>query len=176
MYAHLSSCVWHCLQLLLPFACVHSRNKLYSQESYQFHSCRHGTAHEGLMLLLFDICFVCGAVYNMHFHNGTQGPLDNFMIQFNKNSFGLAPGSQNVPVPQLGPGSTHSAVLPLVQSPALVSPTAASSLLQVCHVFAMHTFMHLTTLLRTLPAFELKSRKRSCTGWLLDAYVSNAFL
>ncbi|KAL3140598.1 hypothetical protein ABBQ32_005169 [Trebouxia sp. C0010 RCD-2024] len=70
-------------------------------------------------------------VYNMHFHNGTQGPLDNFMIQFNKNSFGLAPGSQNVPVPQLGPGISHSAVLPLVQNPALVSPTAASSLLQV---------------------------------------------
>lgn len=53
------------------------------------------------------------------------------MIQFNKNSFGLAPGTQNVPVPQLAPGSTQTAVLPLVQNPALVSPTAASSLLQV---------------------------------------------
>ena len=71
------------------------------------------------------------AVYKLQFHNGTQGPLDNFMIQFNKNSFGLAPGTQNVPVPQLEPGSTHTAVLPLVQNPTLVSPTAASSVLQV---------------------------------------------
>ena len=82
-------------------------------------------------------CFVF-AVYKMHFQNGSQGPLDNFMIQFNKNSFGLAPGSQNVPVPQLGPGSSQTAVLPLVQNPALVSPTAASSLLQVCAAFSIH--------------------------------------
>ncbi len=53
------------------------------------------------------------------------------MIQFNKNSFGLAPGTQNVPVPQLAPGATQTAVLPLVQNPTLVSPTAASAVLQV---------------------------------------------
>ncbi|DBB17838.1 TPA: hypothetical protein ACH3X3_002858 [Trebouxia sp. C0006] len=70
-------------------------------------------------------------VYKLHFHNGTQDPLDNFMIQFNKNSFGLAPGTQNVPVPQLAPGATQTAVLPLVQNPTLVSPTAASAVLQV---------------------------------------------
>ena len=73
----------------------------------------------------------------MHFQNSTEGPLDNFMIQFNKNSFGLAPGSQNVPVPQLAPGSSQTAVLPLVQNPALVSPTAASALLQVCAAFSI---------------------------------------
>lgn len=82
------------------------------------------------------------AVYRMHFQNGTQGPLDNFMIQFNKNSFGLAPGSQNVPVPQLGPGSSQTAVLPLVQNPALVSPTAASSLLQVCAACIMCSYTY----------------------------------
>lgn len=107
--------------------CVHSCNKLSSQAIKLWH-------HP----LVPDSPGVCVAVYSMHFHNGTGGPLDNFMIQFNKNSFGLAPGSQNVPVPQLGPGSSHSAVLPLVQSPALVSPTAASSLLQVCAVVATY--------------------------------------
>ena len=97
----------------------------------------------------------------MHFHNGSQGPLDNFMIQFNKNSFGLAPASQNVPVSQLGPGSSHSAVLPLVQNPALVSPTAASSLLQVlwCSQYAhMDRLGHIVT---DLPALELQSREKS---------------
>ena len=53
------------------------------------------------------------------------------MIQFNKNSFGLAPGTQNVPVPQLAPNASQTAVLPLVQNPTLVSPTAASAVLQV---------------------------------------------
>ena len=96
------------------------------------------------------------AVYKLQFHNGTQGPLDNFMIQFNKNSFGLAPGTQNVPVPQLEPGSTHTAVLPLVQNPTLVSPTAASSVLQVrgrvhmphlschtCNMIIIHPNIHI---------------------------------
>ena len=53
------------------------------------------------------------------------------MIQFNKNSFALAPSSQNVPVAQVAPGSTQTAHLPLVQNPALLSPTAASAVLQV---------------------------------------------
>lgn len=92
----------------------------------------------GIIGLNVTLSFFMFAVYKMHFQNGTQGPLDNFMIQFNKNSFGLAPGSQNVPVPQLGPGSSQTAVLPLVQNPALVSPTAASSLLQVCAAFSIH--------------------------------------
>ena len=134
LYAHLCNCFWHCLQLLLP------------RSSISCIPADKGQPMKVLCCFCLTSVFVCGAVYNMHFHNGTQGPLENFMIQFNKNSFGLAPGSQNVPVPQLGPGSTHSAVLPLVQSPALVSPTAASSLLQVCSVFGMHTCMHLTTL------------------------------
>lgn len=56
------------------------------------------------------------------------------MIQFNKNSFGLAPGTQNVPVPQLPPGASQTAVLPLVQNPTLVSPTAASAVLQVRYI------------------------------------------
>lgn len=30
--------------------------------------------------------------YNLKFENHTQTPLDNFMIQFNKNTFGLAAG------------------------------------------------------------------------------------
>ena len=80
-------------------------------------------------------------MYKLHFHNGTQGPLDNFMIQFNKNTFGLAPSTQNVPLQQLVPGSTQTAFLPLVQNPALVSPAAASAVLQVKWTSRMATLV-----------------------------------
>jgi len=37
--------------------------------------------------------------YDISFENGTQGVLDGFMIQFNKNTFGLAAG-EALKVPQ----------------------------------------------------------------------------
>ena len=37
--------------------------------------------------------------YDISFENGTQGVLDGFMIQFNKNTFGLAAG-ETLKVPQ----------------------------------------------------------------------------
>ena len=71
------------------------------------------------------------AVYKLHFHNGSQGPLDQFMVQFNKNSFGLAPATQNIPVAQVAPGSSQTAVLPLTLNASMLSPAAVSSTLQV---------------------------------------------
>ena len=69
-------------------------------------------------------------MYKLHFHNGTSGPLDQFMVQFNKNSFGLAPSTQNIPVAQIGPSSSESAVLPLLLNSSMLSPAAVSSTLQ----------------------------------------------
>ena len=71
------------------------------------------------------------AVYNLHFHNGSQGPLDQFMVQFNKNSFGLAPATQNIPMAQVAAGSSQTAALPLTLNANMLSPAAANSTLQV---------------------------------------------
>ncbi|KAI3914016.1 hypothetical protein MKW98_010828 [Papaver atlanticum] len=67
--------------------------------------------------------------YSMSFENNTQAPLDGFMIQFNKNTFGLAAAGQ-LQVPQLQPGTTASVLLPMVLLQNL-SPGPPTSLLQV---------------------------------------------
>ncbi|KAK1308250.1 Beta-adaptin-like protein C [Acorus calamus] len=67
--------------------------------------------------------------YSMLFENNSQLTLDGFMIQFNKNTFGLAHAGQ-LQVPQLPPGSTARTLLPMVAFQNL-SPGPPSSLLQV---------------------------------------------
>ncbi|KAF7048973.1 hypothetical protein CFC21_057602 [Triticum aestivum] len=67
--------------------------------------------------------------YDISFENGTQGVLDGFMIQFNKNTFGLAAGGP-LQVPPLQPGSSARTLLAMVFSQN-VSPGAPNSLLQV---------------------------------------------
>ena len=70
-------------------------------------------------------------MYQLRFQNETAQPLDGFMIQFNRNTFGLAPANQAVPVGVVAPRSSGSASIPLVQNPAMVSPAQASPALQV---------------------------------------------
>ncbi|XP_068659532.1 beta-adaptin-like protein C [Aristolochia californica] len=53
--------------------------------------------------------------YSMLFENFSQVPLDGFMIQFNKNTFGLAAAGP-LQVPQLLPGSSVRTLLPMVMS------------------------------------------------------------
>uniref|UniRef100_A0A453I3R9 Beta-adaptin appendage C-terminal subdomain domain-containing protein n=1 Tax=Aegilops tauschii subsp. strangulata TaxID=200361 RepID=A0A453I3R9_AEGTS len=67
--------------------------------------------------------------YDISFENGTHGVLDGFMIQFNKNTFGLAAGGP-LQVPPLQPGSSARTLLAMVFSQN-VSPGAPNSLLQV---------------------------------------------
>ncbi|XP_051129368.1 beta-adaptin-like protein C [Andrographis paniculata] len=67
--------------------------------------------------------------YSMLFENNSQVPLDGFMIQFNKNTFGLAAGGP-LQVPQLQPGASASTLLPMVLFQNM-SPGPPSSLLQV---------------------------------------------
>uniref|UniRef100_A0A6N2KSN6 Clathrin adaptor alpha/beta/gamma-adaptin appendage Ig-like subdomain domain-containing protein n=1 Tax=Salix viminalis TaxID=40686 RepID=A0A6N2KSN6_SALVM len=67
--------------------------------------------------------------YSLLFENNSQIPLDGFMIQFNKNSLGLAAAGP-LQVPQLQPGTSVAILLPMVlfQNMSAGPPT---SLLQV---------------------------------------------
>ncbi|CAH9069062.1 unnamed protein product [Cuscuta europaea] len=67
--------------------------------------------------------------YSMLFENNSQMPLDGFMIQFNKNTFGLAAAGP-LQVSQLPPGTSASTMLPMVAFQNL-SPGPPSTLLQV---------------------------------------------
>ncbi|KAG8374991.1 hypothetical protein BUALT_Bualt10G0053100 [Buddleja alternifolia] len=67
--------------------------------------------------------------YSMVFENNTQIPLDGFMIQFNKNTFGLAAGGP-LQVPVVQPGTSASSLLPMVLFQN-VSPGPPSTLLQI---------------------------------------------
>ncbi|KAK1266357.1 Beta-adaptin-like protein B [Acorus gramineus] len=67
--------------------------------------------------------------YSMLFENNSQLTLDGFMIQFNKNTFGLAHAGE-LQVPQLPPGSTARTLLPMVSFQNL-SPGPPTSLLQI---------------------------------------------
>lgn len=67
--------------------------------------------------------------YSMLFENNSQIPLDGFMIQFNKNSFGLAPAGP-LQVPQLQPGTSARTLLPMVLFQNM-APGPPNSLLQV---------------------------------------------
>jgi len=67
--------------------------------------------------------------YSFKFENNSLTPLDGFMIQFNKNSFGLAAGGA-LQVPPLQPGSSANTLLPMVLFQN-ISPGPANTLLQV---------------------------------------------
>ncbi|KAF8410374.1 hypothetical protein HHK36_002902 [Tetracentron sinense] len=67
--------------------------------------------------------------YNILFENNSQIPLDGFMIQFNKNTFGLAAAGP-LQVPQMQPGTSSRILLPMVLFQN-ISPGPPSTLLQV---------------------------------------------
>ncbi|KAE8055362.1 hypothetical protein FH972_012203 [Carpinus fangiana] len=67
--------------------------------------------------------------YSLLFENNTQIALDGFLIQFNKNTFGLAAAGP-LTVPQLQPGTSAATLLPMVMFQNL-SQGPPSSLLQV---------------------------------------------
>ncbi|OAY82029.1 Beta-adaptin-like protein C [Ananas comosus] len=67
--------------------------------------------------------------YNIQFENNSQIVLDGFMIQFNKNTFGLAAAGP-LQVPPLQPGASARTLLPMILFQN-VSTGPPSSLLQV---------------------------------------------
>lgn len=67
--------------------------------------------------------------YSLLFENNTQIPLDGFMIQFNKNTFGLA-AAEPLQVPQLQPGTSTRTLLPMVLFQN-IAPGPPNTLLQV---------------------------------------------
>ncbi|XP_047341061.1 beta-adaptin-like protein C [Impatiens glandulifera] len=67
--------------------------------------------------------------YSMLFENNSQNILDGFMIQFNKNTFGLAAGGP-LQIPQLLPGSSSKTLLPMVAFQN-IAPGPPNTVLQV---------------------------------------------
>ncbi|PSS04193.1 Beta-adaptin-like protein [Actinidia chinensis var. chinensis] len=67
--------------------------------------------------------------YSLLFENNTQIPLDGFMIQFNKNTFGLAAAGP-LQVPLLQPGTSTRSLLPMILFQN-IAPGPPSTLLQV---------------------------------------------
>ncbi|KAL4433786.1 hypothetical protein ABPG75_000227 [Micractinium tetrahymenae] len=64
-----------------------------------------------------------GYDYELSVSNVSAGvPLDGFMIQFNKNSLGLAPASQAVQLDPVLPGATGSARVPMTHAAHLQAP------------------------------------------------------
>ncbi|KAG5539637.1 hypothetical protein RHGRI_019993 [Rhododendron griersonianum] len=67
--------------------------------------------------------------YSLLFENNSQIPLDGFLIQFNKNTFGVAAAGP-LQVPQLLPGTSASTLLPMVLFQN-IAPGPPNTLLQV---------------------------------------------
>ncbi|XP_042490783.1 beta-adaptin-like protein C [Macadamia integrifolia] len=67
--------------------------------------------------------------YSLLFENNSQTTLDGFMIQFNKNTFGLAPAGP-LQVPPVQPGTSARTLLPMILFQNL-SPGPPNTLLQV---------------------------------------------
>ncbi|KAK9812096.1 hypothetical protein WJX73_006205 [Symbiochloris irregularis] len=66
-------------------------------------------------------------VYKIALANGTQAPMDGFMVQFNKNAFGLSPANQNIPVGSVAPGQTATADLVLNQAAGMLNAAAGTT-------------------------------------------------
>ena len=106
-------------------------NQLHMSQSLVSPDAQHGCSLFALRHHCFHRLCVCSAVYAFEFQNGAGAALDTFMIQFNKNSFGLAPANQVIPLQTIAPGATARATVPLTQNASMLSPTAATPILQV---------------------------------------------
>ncbi|CAL9172768.1 unnamed protein product [Musa hybrid cultivar] len=84
---------------------------------------------QGLQISAQLICHDGQIFYSLLFENNTQLVLDGFMIQFNKNTFGLAAAGP-LQVPPLQPEASARTLLPMVLFQN-VSPGPPSTLLQV---------------------------------------------
>ena len=116
-----------------------------------------------------------GAVYQLRFQNETAQPLDGFMIQFNKNTFGLAPANQVVPVGVVGPRSSGTASVPLVQNPAMVSPAQASPALQVpSRPHPPLRLWYIACLVHTKVAAALKFERNLCCACLCPRFCCSS--
>eukprot|EP00898_Chlorokybus_atmophyticus_P008524 jgi/Chlat1/8673/Chrsp88S00666 len=69
-------------------------------------------------------------VYDLTFSNNSSTVLDGFMIQLNKNSFGLSPAGP-LQVPQVQPGGVAHTKLHLIVDEAKVAPPPITGILQI---------------------------------------------
>jgi len=63
--------------------------------------------------------------------NYTQAVVGNFAIQFDKNTYGLAPVSTAIPINQLGPGQTADAPIYIAATGVAATNTPANSVLKI---------------------------------------------
>jgi AP-1 complex subunit beta-1 len=67
---------------------------------------------------------------DLTFTNLTSSPMGNFVIQFDKNTFGLAPASVQIPTNMLGQGQSAEAQVPIVTT-GVVSPGQPSTAIKM---------------------------------------------
>jgi AP-1 complex subunit beta-1 len=81
--------------------------------------------------------------YDLAFENGSLTSLDGFMIQINKNAFGLVPVSQTVAMAALAPGAMGFVRMPLNFSPSHLAPGGSGIQVAVkCHQLGVLYFSH----------------------------------
>jgi hypothetical protein len=72
------------------------------------------------------------AAFAQDFTNQSSGPVQNFAIQLNKNSFGLVPSNATISLPApLAPNQSASFVVPMTVTPAMLSQGDPNLNLQV---------------------------------------------
>lgn len=77
--------------------------------------------------------------------NRTASPLSGFAVQFNKNSFGLAPGAP-LTLPTIAPGSTAETALPVVPNQLNSNtPPVLPLVLQVRTESSFRVYLHVCT-------------------------------
>lgn len=69
-------------------------------------------------------------VLDLTFTNLTQAPMGNFVIQFDKNTFGLAPASIQIPTNMIGQGQSADAQVPIVAT-GVVNANQPSNLIKI---------------------------------------------
>lgn len=69
--------------------------------------------------------------YQLALRNDSAGPLDGFMLQTNKSTFGITPAVQVLPVAPIAPGATATCSLPMAFDAAKVAGGPVGTQLQV---------------------------------------------
>ncbi|MEW5304817.1 MAG: hypothetical protein WDW36_007401 [Sanguina aurantia] len=70
-------------------------------------------------------------LYSLAITNASPAPVDGFMLQTNKSSFGLAPANPVLPLAAVAAGATGTVLLPMLVDPAKLLQGAVSPALQV---------------------------------------------
>ncbi|MEW5316613.1 MAG: hypothetical protein WDW38_007974 [Sanguina aurantia] len=76
-------------------------------------------------------------LYSLAITNASPAPVDGFMLQTNKSSFGLAPANPVLPLAAVAAGATGTVLLPMLVDPAKLLQGAVSPALQAVMLSAL---------------------------------------